>query len=164
MRTQLLCVIGAGFLGCSGAAFSASLDVMDTAFGDVEKGREFYEQRCIVCHGVDGRGKNGIAPDFSREWQRLTKTDAQLAANIRNEYRSSDRHYVAASCPPHSITDDEMEDLMAYLRQLSESIRSTDAFGLEPTVPSGWPEELNQPGGFEPPGGVEPPPFGMDRP
>lgn len=162
MRSLLLSVIGAGVLGCSGAAFSGSQFGMDTAFGDVEKGRDFYEQRCAVCHGVDGRGKNGIAPDFSQEWHRLTKTDAQLAENIRNEYRSSEKHYVAGSCPPHSITNTEMEDLLAYLRQLAESIRSTDAFGPDPGNAPAWPDDFNQPGGFDP-GRGEPRPFGMDR-
>ncbi len=94
-----------------------------SVFGNVSKGKAYFSTRCAMCHGEDGRGNDGMAPDFSVEWDRLTKSDSDLAANIRAVYRdpTRDKHYNAADCPRHpTISDDDMEDILAFLRQLAE--------------------------------------------
>ena len=94
-----------------------------SVFGSVPKGKIYFSKRCAMCHGQDGRGNNGMAPDFSVEWDRLTKSDTVLAANIRNEYKdpTKDAFYNAGECPRHpSITDSEMEDVLAFLRRMAK--------------------------------------------
>ena len=94
-----------------------------SVFGNVPKGKVYFSKRCAMCHGRDGRGNDGMAPDFSVEWDRLTKSDNALAANIRNRYKdpTKDSFYNAGECPRHpSITDDEMEDVLAFLRRMAE--------------------------------------------
>jgi len=94
-----------------------------SVFGNVPKGKVYFSKRCAMCHGRDGRGNDGMAPDFSVEWERLTKSDDTLAVSIRNEYKDStkDVFYSTGKCPEHpSITDSEMEDVLAFLRRMAE--------------------------------------------
>ncbi len=103
----------------SGIAIAGNSSV----FGSVPKGKVYFSKRCAMCHGLDGRGKNGMAPDFSIEWDRLMKSDDVLAANIRNEYSDPTRgdRYNAGKCPRHpTIRDDDMENILAFLRRLVE--------------------------------------------
>jgi len=94
-----------------------------SVFGNAKKGKAYFSKRCAMCHGIDGHGKNGMAPNFSVEWERFTKSDDELAAHIREEYKDSNReiHYEADKCPRHpSILDDEMDDILAFLRRLAD--------------------------------------------
>ncbi len=94
-----------------------------SVFGSAPKGKVYFSKRCAMCHGIDGRGNNRMAPDFSVEWERLIKSDELLAAHIRNEYKDpkSNIDYNAGKCPRHpSIKDDDMEDILAFLRRLAE--------------------------------------------
>ena len=84
--------------------------------GDVERGKMICNQRCSVCHGEDGRGKNGMAADFVGEWHRLSKANAELARNIRSGYQTPGKIYTAGSCPAQAFTDRDMEDVLAYMR------------------------------------------------
>jgi mono/diheme cytochrome c family protein len=113
MKKLLLISMALGLCSLAGQAIS------EIGFGDAAKGSRLYAQRCTVCHGRDGRGQNGMAPDFFEEWHRLTKTDEELAGNIRNDFRSPDGFYNAASCPSHALTDEELGDVVAYLRELT---------------------------------------------
>lgn len=99
-------------------------------FGDPARGRILYSQRCTMCHGSDGRGNNSMAPNFFEEWHRLTKTDGELADNIRSNFRTPEGSYTTGSCPKHSFNDEDMEDLLAYLRRLTEN-RPLDPLELE---------------------------------
>ncbi len=94
-----------------------------SVFGSVSQGKVYFSKRCAMCHGADGHGNNGMAPDFSVEWNRLTKSDDELAANIREVYKDPTRknYYNAGKCPRHpTISDGDMEDILAFLRHLAE--------------------------------------------
>ena len=84
--------------------------------GDAERGKMIFNQRCAVCHGEDGRGKNGMAADFVGEWNRLGKPVAELARNIRSGYQTPGKMYTAGSCPAQPFTDRDMEDVLAHMR------------------------------------------------
>jgi len=94
-----------------------------SVFGSASKGKVYFSKRCAMCHGEDGRGNNGMAPDFSVEWDRLAKSDDELAAHIREVYRdpTSKNYYNAGKCPRNpTISDGDMEDILAFLRQFEE--------------------------------------------
>jgi len=94
-----------------------------SVFGSVPKGKVYFSKRCAMCHGIDGRGNRGMAPDFSAEWDRLTKSDNLLAANIRAEYKdpTNEIYYSTGECPSHpTISDDDMGDILAFLRRMVE--------------------------------------------
>jgi hypothetical protein len=69
-----------------------------------------------------------MAPDFVEEWHRFTQSDEVLADHIRHEYSSRDGFYTVASCPQHVLSDEEMEDLLAYLRKLVDRLPAFDEF------------------------------------
>jgi len=115
----LLFIVIAVTLAWNGTSVAGDSSV----FGSVSKGKAYFSKRCAMCHGQNGHGKNGMAPDFSVEWERLTKSDNELAANIRNRYSdpTNKNYYNAGNCPSHpAITDDDMEDILAFLRRLAE--------------------------------------------
>lgn len=96
----------------------SSLTLAGSGFGDFSEGRLLFNERCSVCHGMDGRGQGGMAPDFVREWHKLSQPDDVLAERIRGRYLSNDGFYDAGSCPSHNLTDEDIDDLLTYLRQL----------------------------------------------
>ncbi|VAX10947.1 hypothetical protein MNBD_GAMMA26-1780 [hydrothermal vent metagenome] len=124
MRQSLLLMVIMYAFFWSGWAFSLS------GFGDPENGQRLYSQRCVMCHGMDGRGRRGMAPDFFKEWSRFSKSDDELANSIRDDYRSTNGNYGAGGCPQHMLSDGQMEDLLSYLRALTER-KPTGSFGFD---------------------------------
>jgi len=92
--------------------------------GDVTRGKAVYERHCLACHGAGGWGdgpKAGslkIAPADFHRFSSFLKSDEELLRTIE--------HGVVYS-PMHSwrgtLTDGEMEDVLAYIRLLSQQAR-----------------------------------------
>lgn len=95
---------------CSSPAANA-LDGM----GDSARGKVVFNQRCAMCHGEDGRGREGMAADLVGEWQRLTKSDLELKHNIQFGLRTPGKTYSAGQCPPQNLNDRDMDDVLNYL-------------------------------------------------
>ena len=53
-------------------------------------GMEIYNNNCLACHGVDGKGNLPGVPDFTEPQGRLSKSDAVLLDNIINGFQSLD--------------------------------------------------------------------------
>jgi mono/diheme cytochrome c family protein len=88
-----------------------------SGIGDQNRGKMIFMQRCSVCHGEDGRGRDGMAADLVGEWQRLTKSDEELSHNIRSgKLHTAGKIYTAGQCPPQVLDDRDMNDVLAYLR------------------------------------------------
>lgn len=86
--------------------------------GNPERGKTIFIQRCAMCHGEDGRGRNGMAADLVEEWHRLTKSDQELSHNIRSGgLRTPGKIYTAGQCPPKMLNDRDMDDVLAHLRK-----------------------------------------------
>lgn len=77
---------------------------------DVFAGRGVYEQHCQTCHGEAGRPMDAGTPDFSRG-ERLFVSDTKLLGKVRSG---------SGSMPAYRglLTDDEIRDVVAYLRTL----------------------------------------------
>jgi cytochrome c oxidase cbb3-type subunit III len=82
-----------------------------TAF-DVEDGARVYEQICANCHGPDGNLIAGI--DLGRGQFRRPLTDNELAGIIMNGIPNT------AMPPSPSVTEEQIETLVAYLRANAE--------------------------------------------
>ncbi len=91
---------------------------------DVTRGKAVYERHCQVCHGISGYGDGPEAAalkvrpaNFHRVGSFL-KSDEELLRTIE--------HGVVFS-PMHSwrgqLTDGEMQDVVAYIRLLSQQER-----------------------------------------
>jgi mono/diheme cytochrome c family protein len=91
---------------------------------DRARGKAVYERYCQNCHGVTGRGDGAAAaslkvpPANFQRFQSFLKSDEELLRTIE--------HGVVFS-PMHSwrgqLTDGEMQDVVAYIRVLSQQTR-----------------------------------------
>lgn len=85
--------------------------------GNVGKGKTLYANLCIRCHGVDGKGKGEMT--FTPPVADLTapaaqtKLDATLLKTIHDGRRDT-----AMGAWKFVLSEEEMRDVTAYLRQL----------------------------------------------
>jgi mono/diheme cytochrome c family protein len=90
---------------------------------DVNRGRAVYEQHCLACHGVGGKGDGPEAAslrtkpaNFHRAISML-KSDEELLRVIE---------YGVVFSPMHSwqgkLTEGELQDVLAYIRLLSREL------------------------------------------
>lgn len=88
---------------------------------DRARGKAVYEQHCQSCHGPNGRGDGPdaaslkVPPTNFQRFQSFLKSDEELLRTIE--------HGIVFS-PMHSwrgqLTDGEMQDVVAYIRLLSQ--------------------------------------------
>lgn len=77
--------------------------------------RVVFKRSCEMCHGPDGRGLTGIAPDFQRAQPRDV---AAWERYLRDPHRA---HPDAATPPPVWLTEDEMKAVAAFLARVNPS-------------------------------------------
>lgn len=77
---------------------------------DIFNGRDVYELQCLNCHGADGRAMEPGVPDFSLG-ESLYVPDVDLVRKLRD----GDGHL-----PSYRglLSDDELRDVIAYIRTL----------------------------------------------
>lgn len=91
---------------------------------DRARGKAVYERHCRNCHGPSGRGDGPdaaslkVSPANFQRFQSFLKSDEELLRTIE--------HGIVFS-PMHSwrgrLTDGEMQDVVAYIRLLSQQAR-----------------------------------------
>jgi putative heme-binding domain-containing protein len=78
------------------------------------RGAVLFRQECVFCHGVAARG--GLrGPDLTTRTWNHGGADEDLAATIRNGIPGT-------AMPPHNLTDDEIRDIVAYVRTLQQPV------------------------------------------
>jgi cytochrome c oxidase cbb3-type subunit 3 len=83
----------------------------------VTQGAVLFRQECVFCHGVAARG--GMrGPDLTTASWSHGGSDADLAATISGGVPGT-------AMPPNKLTDDEIWQIVAYLRTLQQPIAST---------------------------------------
>ena len=83
--------------------------------GDAEKGKEVFQQ-CAVCHNADSTDKKmgpGLKGLFSRE--KMTNGKKPTEANVLDKINEGGNGMPAYK---EMLSDDEKDDLMAYLKTL----------------------------------------------
>ncbi|MBY0575764.1 MAG: cytochrome c [Gallionellaceae bacterium] len=141
MKSKSPLILAFAVLCCAPAVHAASF------MGNAERGKMIFSQRCAMCHGEDAKGRDGMAPDLIAEWHRLTKSEDELARNIRTGQQTpGGKIYTGGPPPPLTLSDRDMDDVLAYMKS---------AFG------SGAPQ-FNNPQPDKPPFGA--PPFGAPQP
>jgi cytochrome c553 len=93
----------APLLACAAAAVAAS----NALAGDVKAGRVIVEQKCMVCHGLDGLAKIAEAPNLAG--QNEAYLNAQLSA-----FKSGARQNEMMSIVIQPLKDDDIANLAAY--------------------------------------------------
>ncbi len=90
-----------------------------TAAGSPEQGRVIYMERCVICHGPQGRGDGPEAAFLSPRPASLisaatsVKSDAELLETIAN---GKPRTSMAAW--KDVLTEEQQRDVLAYIRSL----------------------------------------------
>ncbi len=117
-------VFGAGvalLVGIMSVGFSGGAGVKEisaaTAGGDAVSGREIYVNICIRCHGIDGKGEQGVKlvpppADLSSSAVQ-GRLDGTLFRRIHEGKPNT-----AMGAWKHTLSDDEIWDVLAYVRTL----------------------------------------------
>jgi mono/diheme cytochrome c family protein len=91
---------------------------------DRARGKAVYERHCQICHGPTGRGdgpgaaSSKIPPANFQKFQSFLKSDEELLRTIEHGVVFSPMHAWRGQ-----LTDGEMQDVVAYIRVLSEQAR-----------------------------------------
>lgn len=118
-------------VGIAAAALAGSVQP-----GHLERGKAIYEQRCVVCHGPEGRGDGVQAPFLSPRPASLisaatsAKTDQELLHAIANG-----KPRTAMPAWKDILSEEEQRDVLRYIRSL---IRFSQPM-LTPPPPAGRP-------------------------
>jgi len=107
MKKTIVCAAAIIFLGksllCAGIVIG----------GEYDKGRDLYNNKCLICHGIKGDGNGPAAaslntepPDFTRTtfWQ--NNADKKIAETIRNGY---------GMMPSFDLKTDEIKAIIDYM-------------------------------------------------
>ena len=105
-------------------------DRKSTFGGDAEMGRDLFNGKgvCHYCHGVDGflNRRPSLAPDTKSMIDRLSPTPANLRSpDVLHLKEDQARfniirhgHLGTGMFPDHTLTDQDIKDLLAYLSLL----------------------------------------------
>lgn len=106
----------AGLLVC-GPSFLAAQDYPP----DRARGKAVYERHCQHCHGPSGRGDGPAAASLTvppanfQRFHSFLKSDEELLRTIEHGIVFSPMHAWRGQ-----LTDEEMQDVVAYIRLLSQ--------------------------------------------
>jgi disulfide bond formation protein DsbB len=121
--TALVALLMLATVACGGGG-GASTTTAAAFTGDPVRGLELYRGTCIVCHGeggvgIEGLGKPWVGSTFINE-----RTDAEMLAFLQ-EGRPADHpdNTTGIAMLPRggnpNLTDDDLLDLIAYMRTLN---------------------------------------------
>ncbi len=104
------------FVGIIGLAIVA---LAAASLPDVERGKAIYEQRCLECHGIEGKGDGVKAPFLSPRPGNLVsaataaKSDQDLLKIIANG-----RPRTAMPAWKDTLSEEERRQVLQYIRSL----------------------------------------------
>lgn len=97
------------------ALLAISFGFSASAFGI--EADEYYDASCAICHGTDGKGDIPGTPDFTKNNGPLSKSDAELHANIKNGFQSpSSSMAMPAKGGNPNLTDADIAALVEYMK------------------------------------------------
>lgn len=104
--------------------FLTVLSVPLMAEGDADNGRQLYRHYCTQCHGLEGDGGGinvkdmAVMPrDHTDKAEMSARTDADLFKAIKHGGKSINKSMLMPQWG-NNLTDQQINDLVAYLRQL----------------------------------------------
>lgn len=109
----IIAIVSAGFAGGVGVKDLPAV----TKEADSVSGREIYANTCIRCHGIDGKGAQGI---------KLVPPPADLGSSaVQNRLDGTlfkriheGKPNTAMGAWKHALSDEEIWDVLAYVRTL----------------------------------------------
>ncbi|MFH2073700.1 MAG: cytochrome c [Actinomycetota bacterium] len=90
------------------------------ATGDVASGEALFLANCTRCHGVEGTGTQSGPPLVHESYVPSHHADAAFLLAVRTGVRP--HHWNFGPMPPiEGLTDDDVTDIVAYVRSLQRS-------------------------------------------
>lgn len=91
-----------------------------------EKGKQFFNQSCANCHGMNGQGVPNLGADLQTSKLVATSPDSRLVSLIENGVpATSPINKSHIPMPPKganpSLTTQDIHDIVAYVRQLQKT-------------------------------------------
>ncbi len=91
--------------------------------GDAANGEKLYQGTCVACHGPDAKGVTGLGKDLTTSEFAKGLSDEELVAFLKTGRPASDpANTTGVDMPPKggnpSLSDDDLLDIVAYLRTL----------------------------------------------
>jgi mono/diheme cytochrome c family protein len=113
----VFCALLTGMLALGFSRLGVEELTVSAKSGDPVSGREIYVNTCIRCHGIDGKGAMGI---------KLVPPPADLASSdVQNRLDGTlfrriheGKPNTAMGAWKHSLSDEELWDVLAYVRTL----------------------------------------------
>lgn len=126
----LIAVLALVLAACSEAtsegttATTAATDGVETGFGDAANGEALYNGSCIACHGPEGVGVEGLGKPWVGSEFINSSTDEELVEFLKvgRPADHPDNTTGIAMMPRGgnpSLTDEDLKDLVAYMRTLN---------------------------------------------
>ena len=112
MRQDGLRLAGIRVIAGLGSAWS-----LTASAADLSKGKSVYTEVCMTCHGLDGRGAGSVKlnppPADLTSASVQGKLDAGLFKSIHDGRKNT-----AMGSWKYALTDEEIQDVIAYVRTL----------------------------------------------
>ncbi len=123
----LLVVLAFVFTACSestGTPDTTTITEAPTASGDSANGEALYNGNCVACHGPNGQGIEGLGKAFGgSEFINSSSDEEMLAFLIEGRPSDHPDNTTGIAMMPRggnpSLTDDDLLDLVAYMRTLN---------------------------------------------
>lgn len=116
-RRMLLCALLTVMFGLGFSNLGVKELAATGKGGDPVSGREIYVNTCIRCHGIDGKGALGIKlvppPADLTSLAVQSRLDGTLFRRIHEGKPNT-----AMGAWKHSLSDEEIWDVLAYVRRL----------------------------------------------
>lgn len=116
MRRSMACLVVTIVVG--------GLVWITTASGaDLAAGKKIYEQKCLNCHGADGKGNPVIEKVLKKEIPDFTETDFfKLSKAKREQLEQEFRKVIAEGKPPmptfgKSLAKEDQESVLEYMKK-----------------------------------------------
>lgn len=123
-------MLGLALVACGGGGGDAGGDGGGggdevVSAGDPAAGEELFNQVCISCHGPGGEGVEGLGKPFTTSEFVRTHSDQELLDFVKQGRPVGDpENTTGVDMPPKggnpALTDEEILDIIAYIRTLQE--------------------------------------------
>lgn len=115
--TALFLILALSLAACGGGTSQAAAPSAAPA-ADAVAGEKIFASACASCHGLKGQGVAGLSQDMTQSQLTATKTDQELLEFIQAGGVPGEPPVMLPKGGLPSLTDQNLADIVAYLRTL----------------------------------------------